>query len=264
MKNPYQVLDLDTDASEEEAKKAYREKAKKHHPDTGGDEEKFKEIQEAYDQIVSEDDDQFGFDFGAGFSTNFGGANKSVEDFIRDFEGFKQKGGFNTRGFSGDPFEKQQTRAITRVRIDFETAVNGGSITVPTQNGEVRVEVPAGVQSGQDFQINPQSVVRFEVVNNTDYWRKNKNDIYTEKNISVWDAMTGTDVKVETIDQKTVVLPIDPGTSDGELYRLKGEGGPKTFSNKPEGDFYVEVKVNIPKITDEDKIEKINQITDKN
>ena len=50
-KNFYDVLGVKRDASDDEIKKAFRKLAQKHHPDAGGDEEKFKEISEAYDTL---------------------------------------------------------------------------------------------------------------------------------------------------------------------------------------------------------------------
>lgn len=51
MVNPYEVLGVAVGASESEVKKAYRRLARLNHPDIGGDEEKFKKINEAYDLI---------------------------------------------------------------------------------------------------------------------------------------------------------------------------------------------------------------------
>jgi DnaJ-class molecular chaperone len=51
MKNPYETLGVRTDASKEQIKKAYRKLAMEYHPDKGGDEDKFKEINEAYSAL---------------------------------------------------------------------------------------------------------------------------------------------------------------------------------------------------------------------
>lgn len=51
MKNFYEVLGVDKDATDEEVKAAYRRKAQKAHPDKGGDEEQFKVLQEAYEML---------------------------------------------------------------------------------------------------------------------------------------------------------------------------------------------------------------------
>ncbi|MCD6233317.1 molecular chaperone DnaJ [bacterium] len=114
-KNYYQILGVSPSASQEEIKKAYYKLAHKYHPDKGGDEKKFKEINEAY-QVLSdkkkrEQYDKFGrifegsegtsagkgFDFGS-FWQNFSGQNFSggfsspdLEDILGDFFGFTHR-----------------------------------------------------------------------------------------------------------------------------------------------------------------------------
>jgi molecular chaperone DnaJ len=106
-KDYYNVLGVDKDASPADIKKAYYKLAHKHHPDKGGDEKKFKEVNEAY-QILSNKSkrqqyDQFGQSFeGAGGpqqgfggfegfnSADFGSIN--VEDIFGDLFGFGQRG----------------------------------------------------------------------------------------------------------------------------------------------------------------------------
>ena len=94
-KDYYQILGVSRNASSEEIRKAYHKLAHKFHPDKGGDEKKFKEINEAY-QILSNKEkktqyDQFGrvFDqngFGAGFDFDFGSAFRKGKGF--DFGDF--------------------------------------------------------------------------------------------------------------------------------------------------------------------------------
>jgi molecular chaperone DnaJ len=92
-KDYYNILGIDKNASKDEIKRAFRKKAHKYHPDKdGGDEEKFKEANEAY-QVLKDDKkrqtyDQFGSDaFSGGGPGGFGGG-----------QGF---GGFDFSGFQG-------------------------------------------------------------------------------------------------------------------------------------------------------------------
>jgi len=70
--NPYEVLGVEKNSSPEEIKKAYRKLSKEHHPDVGGDENKFKDIAAAYD-ILSNPDKKQQYDMGG--SNPFSGGN---------------------------------------------------------------------------------------------------------------------------------------------------------------------------------------------
>ena len=53
--DPYSTLGVDRNASDKDIKTAFKNLAKKHHPDRGGDESKFKQINEAYSQIKNQE-----------------------------------------------------------------------------------------------------------------------------------------------------------------------------------------------------------------
>lgn len=108
-KDYYDILGVSKDANAQEIKTAFRKKAHEHHPDKGGDEAKFKEINEAY-QILNNPEkrqqyDQFGSDFsqggfgaGQGFGGfsgfNQGGMNINMDDLGDMFGGFSDIFGF--------------------------------------------------------------------------------------------------------------------------------------------------------------------------
>lgn len=131
----YEVLGVNKDASADELKKAYRRAAVQHHPDKeGGNEDKFKEVNEAYDVLKDAQKrqryDQFGHAGVGGASGGGGGGNP--------FEGFGgQAGGFDFGGDLGDIFGQffgggQRRQAPQRGRdievtlqLTFEEAVFG-------------------------------------------------------------------------------------------------------------------------------------------
>lgn len=145
-KDYYEILGLKKGASEDEIKKAYRKMSKKYHPDLnkeGGSEEKFKEVNTAYQTLSDKNKraayDQFGHagaKFGGGGGG--GGAGFNPEDFFGGGGGF-QGGGFNVEDL-GDIFgsffgggrsrQRQQgprrgSDLETSIRLTFEEAVFG-------------------------------------------------------------------------------------------------------------------------------------------
>ncbi len=98
MKDYYQILGVPEDASEEEIRRAFFELAKKYHPDRGGDEEKFKEINEAY-QVLSNKEKRAAYDaqrkgggfFEEGFSFPSFDFDSLFEDDFFSFDFFERK-----------------------------------------------------------------------------------------------------------------------------------------------------------------------------
>ena len=113
MRDPYQVLGVSRDASDEEIKKAYRALSRKYHPDANVNnpnkdqaEEKFKQIQQAYQQIM--DERQRGTSGGGSYgSSSYGGGYGSGD---QDFGGFGDFGDFfGGFGFGGQSYRRTQT-----------------------------------------------------------------------------------------------------------------------------------------------------------
>lgn len=125
-KDYYKILGVEKNASQDEIKKAFRTLAHKHHPDKGGDAEKFKEASEAYQTLSDEKKRQQYDTYGsAGPNQGFGGGQGGF-----DFSGFQ--GGFGGQGFEGnidlnDIFgdffgggRRQQARRGRDIAVDLE------------------------------------------------------------------------------------------------------------------------------------------------
>jgi molecular chaperone DnaJ len=128
MADLYGVLDLRPDAAAEEIKRAYRRKAREHHPDAGGDAERFKEVTHAY-EVLSDPErraryDRFGDDGtsqsrGGGDPFGFGGG---IGDVIDAFFG----AGFGGGGFGGAPQRERSGRdVLVGVELDLEQVLTG-------------------------------------------------------------------------------------------------------------------------------------------
>lgn len=103
-KDYYKILGVEKNATADEVKKAFKKAAMQHHPDRpGGDEKKFKEVNEAY-QVLSDADKRAKYDqFGSDFEQQGGfGGGAGWEDFMRSARG--GQGGFQFEGDLGDIF----------------------------------------------------------------------------------------------------------------------------------------------------------------
>jgi len=131
MQDYYNTLGVDKNASPEEIKKAYRKLAHQYHPDKkGGDEKKFKEINEAYQILGNQEKrsnyDQFGSNF-EGFNNGFNPGQNGFAGF--DFGNFSQAGGFSGftdnlsdifEGLFNSGFPKKETNKGQDLEVSFE------------------------------------------------------------------------------------------------------------------------------------------------
>lgn len=273
----YEVLGVDKTASQDEIKKAFRKKAVELHPDRGGDEAKFKEVNEAYEVLKDEKKrqayDQFGHAAGADQAGGgaYGGGNP--------FEGFQGAQGFGGEGihfdFGGgglnDIFDMffngggNRTRDIEiALTIDFDEAVKGTtkeiSLRVADRQGggrkqeDVKIKIPAGIDNGQAIklegkgEVNAQGqrgdlYVRIQVRPDKRFERDGHN-IVSRIKIDMIQAALGTDYEVETIEGEAT-LKIPPGTQPGKVFKMTGKGMPIVNSDQ-RGDHIVVVDVGVP------------------
>lgn len=129
MRDPYQVLGVSRDASEEEIKKAYRALSRKYHPDANVNnpnkdaaEEKFKEIQQAYQRIMDEKQNpgrsSYG-GYGSGYGSSGYGGTSGNQDSYDEFEEFFRGFGFGGFGYGSQSSSAQEDEYTVHMRAAY-------------------------------------------------------------------------------------------------------------------------------------------------
>lgn len=247
MRDPYEVLGVSKSATEAEIKKAFRNLAIKHHPDRGGDAEKFKEVNEAY-QILSDPQkrktyDQFGksaFEQGGGNSgfsgfsggQGFGGFSGFNMDFDFGGSGFEDIFSSIFEGFGGGRRSARNGEKLditVKIEISLSESMTGVSKTFEV-NRKVRCEKCGGSGSrdgrtdicgkcGGSGQIAENRRTPFGIFKTvgTCFVCGGSGKIIKEKCLEC--SGSGTKRKVEKIS-----IEIPAGIGDGEGIRVKGKG----------------------------------------
>lgn len=310
-KDYYKLLGISKTATKDEIKKAYRNLARKYHPDHNPDnkeaEEKFKEIQEAH-EVLSDDEKRKAYDmFGSaefqpggrttwrrageqpgGYEYNYSSNDfPGFEDIFKDIFGFgggarrgRARGGesfrdiFSNVGRSEAPSKGRDLEY--QIEVDFMTAIKGGvrDISISRQrNGQVNTEklsvkIPAGVDNGSKIRVQGKGentargkkgdlYLRIKVKPHP-LFRRQKDDIYVEVPVTVYEAALGKNIDVPTIDG-TAKVSIPKGVQNGTKLRLKGKGV-QNVKTKRRGDQYVEVRIAMPDNIDESERRKYEEL----
>lgn len=238
-KDYYQILGVAETATEEEIKKAYREIAKKHHPDRNPGnkeaEEKFKQASEAYETLGDKEKrskyDQLrklgamgsrfgggrgGFGFGdAGTTTT--SDDMSYEEFMRKFGGKNQQG----RGQKAN------------------TSFNFDDIFGNLFGGKKKEEESDEPQPTDD-----------------PFFKRKGNDAYVEVTVNLAQALLGSRIRVRTPLGKRVTVKIPPGIDPERQLRVPSMGYAEL---KELGDLYIRVHLAMPKNLTEEQQEATRQ-----
>lgn len=273
--DPYQVLGVKRDASQDDIQKAYRQLAKKLHPDLNpgnkAAEEKFKELASAYD-LLGDADKRARFDRGELDET---GAERPQQRYYRDFadssHAYASDAGAADFGSTEDILSQifgRQGRASVRRRgtdthyvlqLDFLTAINGGKrqITLPDDSA-LDVTIPPGTRDGQVLRLRGKgrpginggapgdALIEIEVLPHKLFTRKG-DDIHLELPISLREAVLGGKVEAPT-PSGPVSLTVPKWSNNGAVLRLRGRGAPRPDGRR--GDQLVTLRVMLPKNRD--------------
>lgn len=276
-KDYYQSLGVPRNATDDEIKKSFRKLAREHHPDVAKDkkraEEKFKEINEAY-EVLSDPEkrrkyDELGANWKSGAEfrppTDFGGqafrggregaaefhfGGTGFSDFFEQLFGSRMRGGFGRPAdFSQGDFAEQGRDIEGDILVTLEEAKRGSirSVSVRHDNHTQthQVKIPAGITEGQKLRIAGRGeaggdlYLRVRLARHPDFEVEGR-DLIHELELAPWEAALGSEISVPTIDGR-VNIKIPPGTASGQKLRVRGRG----LGNN--GDLLVVTKVVVPR-----------------
>ncbi|MFM7425410.1 MAG: DnaJ C-terminal domain-containing protein [Elainella sp.] len=298
-RNYYDLLGVSRDATIDEIKKTFRKLARQYHPDMNpGDkaaEEKFKDLNEAYEVLSDESKraqyDQYsrfwqqsGFQGAADWvSKRWGSRTRQEEEMdfgkFRDFNSFVDEllNRPNPTVSPDDLYRSERVKksytvpprtqprdAEANLTVPLERAYTGGRERIRLEDGRaIEVNMPPGMISGQRIRLQGQGVAGGHLFLNITvpphpFFQIDGADIYCQLPITPAEAVLGGPIEVPTLDG-LVKMMIPPSVRSGQKLRLSGKGYP---IDGERGDQIVEVQIVTPKEltpTERELYEKLRQ-----
>lgn len=292
VKNYYKILDLETSrVSINEIKTAYRQAAKKYHPDLNvGDalaEERIKDINEAYKVLSSpaskrKYDRMWNSKFAKGKKAFTGKQEKSAifQMFLGDLKKDDEQ---SEKLKKAVPVKGENVE--TQIEVSLYDAFYGLEKQIVLKDIEKNsktytIKIPEGIRDGEKIRLIGQGkpgknggkpgdlLIKINIESDNNF-RLQGSDIYTDLCLSPWEAALGTRTFVKTIDDETKIY-IPQGIETGEKVRIPNKG--YKINKETRGDLVAEIKIVNPKqLTKEEKeiykklseISKFNPRTDK-
>jgi curved DNA-binding protein len=271
----YKILGVEKNVSQDDIKKAYRKLAREHHPDLNPNNKDahkiFQQINEA-NEVLSDPEkrkkyDSFGQDWKhadqfekAGQSNRPDFEQSNNRDFTGDFdeEGFSDffESLFGTGRKRGADIKFRGQDYQAELQVNLKDAFMTHQQTLKLDGKNVRITIPAGIENGQKIKLkgyggpgmnggpNGDLYISFSILNDTPF-KRDGNDLYLTVEISLYTAILGGEVIIETLDGK-VKLKISPETQNGNKIRLKGKGFPIYKNEDQKGDLFITFLVKLP------------------
>lgn len=256
--NPYETLNVSRDASDDDIKVAFKNLAKKYHPDRNpASEEKFKEISNAYDQIKKERSGQQQYD------SSSVPANHTFDDLNKMFS---------------DMYARQNARnadVTIHIAITLEAAFNGSTVAlnlnVENMTKNIDLRIPAGSTRGSILRVAGQYdqiktlppgnlvVLLVTVPHDRFTLADNCADLIMTLKVNALDVVVGCKKQIEGIDKKQVLVTIPSGHDPHKALKVPGHGMKVGETNSVRGDLYIIVDAIFDNVTTEQR-NKIQEI----
>lgn len=290
-KDYYKILGLDNNkATTNEIKVAYREQAKKYHPDISSSagefsEERFKDINEAY-KVLSNTVTRKKYDRMWNSRIGYKKKNENIKreegslfsNFFKMFFGEIYKEDEKKSSLKNNKkISKKGENIETEIEISIEEAFYGinKKISLRALNGKMKtftIKIPVGIRNGEKIRLigqgkkgenggnNGDLFIKVNIIDNKQFKLKGI-DLYTDLYLTPWEAALGTKTTVESIDD-TISLYIPQGIGSGEKVKISNKGYQDGKGGR--GDLIAEIKIMVPKILGEEEkslYEKLKKIS---
>jgi|TARA_R110000851_G_scaffold148921_1_gene289324 curved DNA-binding protein len=269
----YNTLGVTRNSSPEDIKRAYRKQAMANHPDrTGGDDTKFKQVNEAYETLKDPAKKQQYDNPQAQYNSQpFGGPGGfDINDVMNQF-GF---GG----GMGQGARQQMRNRDVNiEYRLTFEELFTGKAVNIQFRLPSGGVEtldaaIPPGVKNNDSVRFaglgdnTSPHVPRGNLILNIKVqphpnWTRDNDNIITTKSVSIFDLILGAVVDVSTPNGRHFSLTVPKGTKPGTVFSISGQGVPNVNTRRP-GNAHIKVDAVVPKIQDQSILEKLKDIKD--
>ncbi len=262
----YEVLGVSREAEEADLKRAFREMARKYHPDINPDndlaEMRFKEANEAYAVLSNAKTraryDRYGFtgvdqgDVAGGFGSVVDAFDELVGDILRRRR--QKKRGRDLRYTLELAFEEAAFGCKKTIRIPDPSGEEGSA---PRQEREFTVNIPPGTKEGAVKMLKGEGeggrggaqpgdlhvIVR---IKEHSVFRREGHDVWCEVPITFPQAALGAVIEIPTVDGR-VRMRIPEATQSGRVFRIRGRGIPRSASKSAvRGDQLVRVLIETP------------------
>ncbi len=283
----YKVLGVPRDASDDDIKKAFRQKAKQYHPDANpedsGAEARFKELNEAYEVLSDEEKRAAYHQFGKDWQQyqNFNGQHPfssrgdvpftDMSDVFESFfsgAGGRRGGGFHNRA----DFPRAGRDIEQDVHISLREAYEGTQRVVSKEGRDITVRIPRGAATGAKVRLagegqpgyngggNGHLYLVVQVAKDANFERKD-DDLHVDVKVDAVTAMLGGEVEVPTL-ARPLRTRIRAGTQSGQKLRLTGKGMPKLRKGNEFGDLYARVMITVPTQLDAEQRKRAEALRD--